>query len=245
MCLADQLTVSSMADVQIRQMSSKRKRGAEAGTTDLPRLKSSLPRLKSSLELLPGPECESFQRPRNEDATDAPKLRLKSSMELMPGPERKSFQRPRNADAVDAPQLNSHGPNGTRIVSDGGSVNAKAPKRSEYSMDEDSRRPKDQGQGDENKQHRPTNGNDKGYNTGGSGSKKKKEKRDKDDQNKDDSIGHLNADAGQVLGGRFTVTSLLGEGTFGKVYECQDAKHDDTVAVKCIRSVDKYITSGK
>lgn len=57
--------------------------------------------------------------------------------------------------------------------------------------------------------------------------------------------GHLAVQAGQVLGDRFTVRSLLGEGTFGKVWQCNDAKHGDVVAVKCVRKIDRYISSAK
>jgi len=37
----------------------------------------------------------------------------------------------------------------------------------------------------------------------------------------------------------------LGEGTFGKVWQCNDAKHGDVVAVKCVRKIDRYIISAK
>jgi serine/threonine protein kinase len=56
---------------------------------------------------------------------------------------------------------------------------------------------------------------------------------------------HLLLRDGDVLGGRFTVHSLMGTGTFGKVYQCEDAKHNDTVAVKVIRKIERYIHSAK
>ena len=34
-------------------------------------------------------------------------------------------------------------------------------------------------------------------------------------------------------------------GTFGKVYQAHDTKHNTTVALKIIRSIDKYIDSAK
>ena len=60
-----------------------------------------------------------------------------------------------------------------------------------------------------------------------------------------DDEGHLLSSSGDVLGGRFTVLSLMGTGTFGKVYRCKDPKHDDIVAVKVIRNIERYIHSAK
>ena len=60
-----------------------------------------------------------------------------------------------------------------------------------------------------------------------------------------DDEGHLLSRSGDVLGGRFTVLSLMGTGTFGKVYRCKDPKHDDIVAVKVIRNIERYIHSAK
>jgi serine/threonine protein kinase len=57
--------------------------------------------------------------------------------------------------------------------------------------------------------------------------------------------GHLAVAVGDVLGNRFTVQKLAGEGTFGKVYRCSDAKHSDEVAIKVIRKIDRYISSAK
>ena len=68
---------------------------------------------------------------------------------------------------------------------------------------------------------------------------------DKDKENMRDEEGHLLLKNGDVLGGRFKVHSLMGTGTFGKVYRCEDAKHNDIVAVKVIRKVDRYIKSAK
>ncbi|RYY89689.1 hypothetical protein EON63_00215 [archaeon] len=39
--------------------------------------------------------------------------------------------------------------------------------------------------------------------------------------------------------------SELGKGTFGKVYKCTDTKHQDTVALKVVRSIKRYIHSAK
>lgn len=56
---------------------------------------------------------------------------------------------------------------------------------------------------------------------------------------------HLVADVHQVIGGRFQIIAEMGTGTFGKVYRCRDFKHNDVVALKCIRSIGKYIESAK
>lgn len=37
----------------------------------------------------------------------------------------------------------------------------------------------------------------------------------------------------------------VGKGTFGKVFRCKDLKHNDTVALKVVRSVERYIHSAK
>ena len=39
------------------------------------------------------------------------------------------------------------------------------------------------------------------------------------------------------------VTKLLGIGTFGKVYQCQDKKHKDVVAIKVVRKIENYLES--
>jgi len=54
---------------------------------------------------------------------------------------------------------------------------------------------------------------------------------------------HLMAGVGDMIGGRFEVLELMGMGTFGRVYKCKDFKHNDVVALKCIRAISKYIDS--
>ena len=41
------------------------------------------------------------------------------------------------------------------------------------------------------------------------------------------------------------VCKEVGKGTFGKVFRCEDTKHKDTVAIKIIRSIPRYIDSAK
>jgi serine/threonine protein kinase len=41
------------------------------------------------------------------------------------------------------------------------------------------------------------------------------------------------------------IRELLGKGTFGKVFKCKDAKHNDSVALKVIRKINRYIDSAK
>jgi serine/threonine protein kinase len=42
-----------------------------------------------------------------------------------------------------------------------------------------------------------------------------------------------------------TIIKELGKGTFGSVFKCKDSKHNDHVALKIIRSIDRYIESAK
>lgn len=37
----------------------------------------------------------------------------------------------------------------------------------------------------------------------------------------------------------------MGKGTFGKVYQCRDRKHNDVVAVKVVRAIERYIDSAR
>lgn len=42
-----------------------------------------------------------------------------------------------------------------------------------------------------------------------------------------------------------TIIKELGTGTFGKVYYCSDSKHNDHVALKIVRKIEKYVDSAK
>ncbi len=37
----------------------------------------------------------------------------------------------------------------------------------------------------------------------------------------------------------------MGKGTFGKVFKCKDRKRQDTVAVKVVRKIPRYVDSAK
>lgn len=41
------------------------------------------------------------------------------------------------------------------------------------------------------------------------------------------------------------IIELLGKGTFGKVFKCRDQKYNDSVALKVVRNISKYIDSAK
>lgn len=41
------------------------------------------------------------------------------------------------------------------------------------------------------------------------------------------------------------IKEVLGKGTFGKVFKCRDTKYNDTVALKVIRKIERYIDSAK
>ena len=59
----------------------------------------------------------------------------------------------------------------------------------------------------------------------------------------DDTVGHIDCRDGDILNERFSVQRLMGMGTFGKVFQCIDAKHRDIVAVKVVRRIKRYIES--
>jgi hypothetical protein len=81
----------------------------------------------------------------------------------------------------------------------------------------------------------------------------------------DDSIGHFDACDNDVIRDRckydddalgvhfltiqFSSTDkilrMMGIGTFGKVFECEDSKHGDTIALKVVRKIPKYIESAE
>lgn len=56
----------------------------------------------------------------------------------------------------------------------------------------------------------------------------------------DDKDGHYVYELGENLGSRYKVLNKIGEGTFGRVLDCWDRTHKDYVAIKLVRSVDKY-----
>ncbi|PWN31834.1 kinase-like protein [Meira miltonrushii] len=56
----------------------------------------------------------------------------------------------------------------------------------------------------------------------------------------DDSEGHFIVREGDYVTERYRISSLLGQGTFGKVVKCQDLSGSGEVAIKIIRAVQKY-----
>jgi len=44
---------------------------------------------------------------------------------------------------------------------------------------------------------------------------------------------------GSILCARFLVNDVLGQGTFGRVFMCRDSKHNDVVALKVVRNVER------
>ena len=61
----------------------------------------------------------------------------------------------------------------------------------------------------------------------------------------DDTIGHINVKCGDIINNRYTIIKELGIGTFGKVLYCNDSKHNDHVAIKVIRKIEKYVESAE
>eukprot|EP00658_Telonema_sp_P-2_P055723 TRINITY_DN44282_c0_g1_i3.p1 TRINITY_DN44282_c0_g1~~TRINITY_DN44282_c0_g1_i3.p1 ORF type:complete len:266 (-),score=61.79 TRINITY_DN44282_c0_g1_i3:151-948(-) len=61
------------------------------------------------------------------------------------------------------------------------------------------------------------------------------------DGNMDNEEGHLKMKDGLVLAGRYEMKRMLGEGTFGRVFECYDRVQGGVkVATKVIRAVERY-----
>lgn len=56
----------------------------------------------------------------------------------------------------------------------------------------------------------------------------------------DDKDGHYIIRINENFTNRFTITKLLGQGTFGKVVECYDKVNREKVAIKIIRNIPKY-----
>ncbi|RAL52936.1 hypothetical protein DM860_007704 [Cuscuta australis] len=56
----------------------------------------------------------------------------------------------------------------------------------------------------------------------------------------DDSVGHYVFSLGENLTPRYKILKKLGEGTFGRVLECWDRQTREFVAIKVIRSLEKY-----
>ncbi|MCO5565263.1 hypothetical protein L7F22_018936 [Adiantum nelumboides] len=56
----------------------------------------------------------------------------------------------------------------------------------------------------------------------------------------DDSEGHFIVREGDYVTERYRISSLLGQGTFGKVVKCKDLNGTGEVAIKIIRAVQKY-----
>jgi len=56
----------------------------------------------------------------------------------------------------------------------------------------------------------------------------------------DDKDGHYVFELGENLTPRYKILSKMGEGTFGRVLECWDREAKEFVAVKIIRSIQKY-----
>jgi serine/threonine protein kinase len=65
-----------------------------------------------------------------------------------------------------------------------------------------------------------------------------------DDRYRNDE-GHFQWNQGMILAGRYEVTRLLGDGTFGRVLEARDTRDGTMKAIKVIRAVSRYIESAK
>jgi dual specificity protein kinase CLK2/3 len=60
-----------------------------------------------------------------------------------------------------------------------------------------------------------------------------------------DDVGHHCGTPGMKIKDRYELIREIGMGTFGKVFHCFDSKHKDTVAIKVVRSIKRYVDSAK
>ncbi|KAH8583959.1 serine threonine kinase-1 [Cryptosporidium sp. chipmunk genotype I] len=60
-----------------------------------------------------------------------------------------------------------------------------------------------------------------------------------------DEIEHFQWYVGQYLTSRYRILDIIGEGTFGRVFECEDLKRKRKVAIKVIRDVQRYTSAAK
>lgn len=58
-------------------------------------------------------------------------------------------------------------------------------------------------------------------------------------------IDHFQWYVGQHLTWRYRILDMIGEGTFGRVFECEDLKRKRKVAIKVIRNVQRYTSAAK
>eukprot|EP00961_Rhodomonas_salina_P248104 3352869-Rhodomonas_salina.2 len=61
----------------------------------------------------------------------------------------------------------------------------------------------------------------------------------------DDKDGHYIITLGESLTSRFKILKIIGEGTFGKVTQCWDRNEKKYVAIKIIKSIQKYRDAAK
>ncbi len=60
------------------------------------------------------------------------------------------------------------------------------------------------------------------------------------DEQWDDADGHYIIQIGESLMPRYKIMKIIGEGTFGKVTQCWDRTEKKYVAIKIIKSIQKY-----
>jgi len=113
---------------------------------------------------------------------------------------------------------------------------------------------KGRGRGRPSKRTSPVSSAASSYSNEESGTAKVKRKRETDNPPKkksrfdippkvepiDDEEGHLIIKYGMELTSQYKIISLLGEGTFGKVVMCQERTTGKKVAIKIIKSIQKY-----
>lgn len=62
---------------------------------------------------------------------------------------------------------------------------------------------------------------------------------------RNDDAGHVDWKEGMILHDRYRIDSLLGDGTFGRVFSVYDLQDSTSKALKVIRAVDRYVQAAK
>ena len=57
--------------------------------------------------------------------------------------------------------------------------------------------------------------------------------------------GHIDIEPGTIVHDNYLIRHILGDGTFGRVFEVKDLRDDTVKAMKVIRAVERYVEAAK
>eukprot|EP00357_Protocruzia_adherens_P032055 CAMPEP_0115047052 /NCGR_PEP_ID=MMETSP0216-20121206/49095_1 /TAXON_ID=223996 /ORGANISM="Protocruzia adherens, Strain Boccale" /LENGTH=604 /DNA_ID=CAMNT_0002430211 /DNA_START=17 /DNA_END=1834 /DNA_ORIENTATION=- len=67
----------------------------------------------------------------------------------------------------------------------------------------------------------------------------------KEKKNRSEDEGHFSYMIGDFITKKYKITKFLGDGTFGRVLECFDKDKGETVAIKIVRAVERYVEAAE